>query len=75
MGLVGWTGLPGKFVEVGGEHTVKTDRGDERLRCASAGGRDARFIADEPGYPRVVVVPREEWADRILDLRDEGRIR
>lgn len=68
MGLVGWAGLPGKFVDVGGEHLVRTDRGVERLYCSSAGA-DARFTSRQPDDYRIVIVPRERWNDDIIDLR------
>lgn len=71
MGLVGWGGLPDKYVEVGGVHEVVTDtrRGTkEKMRCASAGS-DARFIDLDGDGVRVVIIPRDEWEARILDLR------
>lgn len=72
MGLIGWTELPGLFVEVGGRHSVKTERGLERLTCTSAGGGDARFTSDDKEDMRVIVVPWEEWNERIIDLRDRA---
>jgi hypothetical protein len=70
MGLVGWSELPGLFVEVGGKHQVKTDRGYEWLTCTSAGAGDARFVPIDPQDTRLIVVPWSEWALRITDLRD-----